>query len=89
MDDKSEEQMFLVAIEQDVETGLEILNKDDTPYDRRMFVKNYYSFIEGFLHFLRYKVIKEASGRLIALTSAEIAVLKEESYSVDGRGAVP
>ena len=84
--DKSEEQAFLAAIEQDVEIALEILNKDDTPYNRRMFVKNYYSFIEGVLHFLRHRVIKEASARSVPLTNAEIAVLKEESYSVDGRG---
>ena len=88
MDDKSEEQAFLIAIEQDVETALEILNKDDTPYNRRMFVRTFYSFIEGTLSFFRSMVLKDASTRPVALTYDEVTLLTEESCFVDDRGNV-
>jgi len=88
MDDQADTTAFIDMIEQDVDTALEILSKDDTPYNRRAFVRNYYSFLEGLLYFMRQEVIKKAMSTPGTLSVAEMAVLKEETYSVAGKGKV-
>src|SRR5208337_337773 len=88
MDELTETRAFIDVIEQDVDTALEILSKDDTPYNRRAFIKNYYSFLEGLLYYMRQEVIKKAMSAPGTLSVAEMAVLKEETYYVSGKGKV-
>jgi hypothetical protein len=79
---------FIQAIEGDVDIAQKCLDDQDSPYNRRAFVKNYYSFLEGLLHFLRTEVIRRVAIEPGRLTEAEIAVLKEETYEVTGSGKI-
>jgi hypothetical protein len=88
MDESVGVKHFLEVIEEDVDTAIEILDKVDTSYNRRVFVRNYYSFIEGMLHFFRHEVIAKANKEDGTLTNAELAVLKEETYTVTGNGRI-
>jgi len=94
---------FLEIIEEDVDKALEILKNDDNPYNRRVFIKQFYSYIEESSYYLRQSVIEgwnskpnHAAEALKAelgfaskpLSEEVIAVLKEESYSVRSNGTV-
>jgi hypothetical protein len=79
---------FIQAIDGDVEIAQKCLKEQDSPYNRRAFVKNYYSFLEGLLHFLRAEVIRTVAIEPGRLTEAKIAVLKEETYEVTGSGKI-
>jgi hypothetical protein len=68
---------FHEVIERDSEIAFENLTKEDSGYNRRVFIKTYYSYLDGLLHSLRQFALEHKS-----LTTAERAILGEESYVV-------
>jgi hypothetical protein len=88
MADSTIDQEFLRVIEEDVETAVAILDKEDTQYNRRIFVKNFYSFIDGIMHFFRQQVLEKAEEAPTSLTPDVLTILREHSYSVTDNGVI-
>ena len=73
------------AASEDPQTAFQGILTDQSQYHRRTFIRAAYTTIEAFTSMLKQSTL--ARGDLNALYSLEeLAVLKEETYSVDGKG---
>ena len=84
----SDTDQFLLysAIIEDVAWCLQNLNKNDTQFWRRAFIRSMFAFVEGMTFRMKKAVLIVHEKMPLNLTEAEIAVLKEVSYSLnDGK----
>ncbi len=83
MSEQEYETKFLNELEQDCEISLKNLEMEDSGYNRRTFIRTYYSYLEGMLSCLRQSVLDGSLPLYTPLTDAEKAILSEESYYVN------
>lgn len=72
---------MLGALHQDFTQALENLNKNDTPYHRRTYVRAAFASMEGLVFHLKQDALRHQDRLIFSL--AEIALLLEESYTLD------
>ncbi len=59
---------------------------DDSPFNRRAFVRTAFAAIEGVVHIIRRDMLTLSQRHPQTFSRAEMAILSEETYHVDGRG---
>ena len=74
------------VIEQDAQRALEAALTGDDPYSRRMAFRAVFAAVEGSVHGLKQVVLAGIESQRHRYTDAEIAMLREEAYSLDDRG---
>lgn len=78
---------ILGAIFEDASTAEELLQTSDTQFNRRAYVRAMFATVEAFVHWLKYRALQEHEGdTLSGLTAADVAMLREEAYSLDSSG---
>lgn len=71
----------------DLDAALAYGRADNTPYAQRALVRAFFALVEGLCYQLRQVTLASLTGSDL-LSPAEIAVLREERYSIDDRGKV-
>jgi len=85
---KSDVEGLLEAVFEDVHRATKLLESEDTPFNRRVFVRTAYSSVEAFVSFLKYRAVEQHAQGGLSCTPAQLALLREESYSLDPSGKV-
>jgi hypothetical protein len=73
------------VLNDDVEQALRYVEADDTQYHRRASVRAMFAAIEGTVYLIKQSALHEPDARF---TAAELALLREEAYTLDSRGQV-
>jgi hypothetical protein len=75
---------FMDLLHQDTDKAWdEQMGDGDTPYKRRTFVRTIFGEVEGVIHAIKQSCLHSP---LSCYSSAELAMLKEETYSVNDKG---
>ena len=61
-----------------VASALEALERDDSPYHRRTYVRTTFAAVEALAAFLRQEALESVKLGSLRLSNGEIAVLREE-----------
>jgi hypothetical protein len=78
---------FAVALSADIEEARKALDDNDSQFLRRGYIRALFAAIEGMTHFLKQYALEEGGRyRGSHYSDAEIAMLKEESYTVNSKG---
>jgi hypothetical protein len=88
MPTKSDVDGLLEAVFDDVHRASKLLDGEDTAFNRRVLVRTIYSSIEAFVSYLKYRAVEQHAQGGLSCSSAQLALLKEESYSLDAAGKV-
>jgi hypothetical protein len=86
MKDKYSEEFFLQALSDDVVQAIRDLDEEDSPCRRRALVRAVFANIEGTVYYLKIRTLRRAKGNFSRFSPAELAMLREETYSVNARG---
>jgi hypothetical protein len=76
----------LLAFLSDAEVSEKELKKDDSQFHRRAFVRSLFAMIEGTIHVIKFVSLHAASIRPKMFSLGEFTLLKEQSYSINGKG---
>jgi hypothetical protein len=74
------------ALLDDMAAAQERLNKDDTQYERRVYVRTLFATIEGIVFAIKQELLEGLAQ--IACSHEEVAILREETYSLNSKGGV-
>lgn len=77
---------FLELIQNDVTLADEELEESDTPSRRRAFIRTVFASIEGMISILQAECLGFSERYEDPYSEAELAILREEAYSIDSRG---
>ena len=73
----------------DIEESLKLAEASgDSPFARRTYVRSFFAAVEGWFNIIATILLLEPILHRVPLTSGEVAVLSDESYEVDEKGAV-
>ena len=78
----------LFAISDDLERAKDELRSNDDSYSRRNYIRVLFASIELAIYLLKRTVLIAASSESGALTFAELAMLREQAFSLDENGKV-
>lgn len=79
----------IIEFAKDVELAENDLDKFDTPYHRRAFVRALFSMIEGSVYLLKQTTLSATVRSHLAFHSAgEYALLAEQSYDLNNKGEI-
>lgn len=77
----------IIEFANDVMIAEESLEKDDTPYNRRNYIRTVFAMIEGSIFLLKQATLSAAiSGNKAVLSIADIAILSEKSFDISNKG---
>src|ERR1051325_8297310 len=71
----------------DVRESLDnFIHNSESPFLRRVYIRSIFAFIEAMVYRMKQAALLRAVGGNPAGTAAEIALLREETYDLDGKG---
>ncbi len=76
------------AMVEDVFICQDKLKAEDNQFWRRMFLRAFFSFVEGHIYQMRQKVLHVNSVRPLSLSLAELVVLEEKEYRLNQKGEI-
>lgn len=79
---------FINLLLSDVTAAHNDLQKEDTQYRRRTYVRTVFAAIEGYVHFLKQSTLSTLDDDREHFSSVEIALLEELRYEVNQNGEV-
>jgi metal-sulfur cluster biosynthetic enzyme len=71
---------------QDVSKALIRMEDEDTQTNRRIFIRSFFAMVEGELYALKQIILKRHESSKSDLSMADVAMLKEETYSLKNSG---
>ena len=77
---------LLPAIESDLGLALETANEAPTPYNLRTAVRAVFAYIDGLIFITKNLVLAGLSHSDQSFSNAELALLREETYSLNSKG---
>ena len=80
-------QALWFSIWDDVGAALRLLRADDSQFGKRTFIRTAFATIEGIVACIKHEILQNAS-TLHHLSPSELAILREEVYSIDNKGKV-
>lgn len=85
-DDQTEESYAFVILGEDVVSASAAVDKDDNQSNRRALVRATVSAVEAMAHLYRSQLLLRIKADPTRYSTAEIALIREESYFLDGSG---
>lgn len=85
---KPDYRLFLMVLWEDVEEALHLLADADTQYNRRILLRVFFSAVEGDTYCLKQHLLDRLKANPALYSSGEVALLREETYNLDGKGEV-
>lgn len=79
---------LLQTLGEDVSAQYQLLLSDDSQMLRRSFIRSFFAYVEGLTHVVKQYAMREAKRHPGDFTIAELAMLQEENYSLNNKGAV-
>jgi hypothetical protein len=70
----------------DVRECTDVIQKQDTQFARRTFVRSVFAFVEGVVFRLKQMALEASSELQVSLSIPEVAVLSEETYELNDKG---
>jgi hypothetical protein len=74
---------FLKALSEDVKLAEKAVHDGDDQFSRRTLVRTFLAMVEGSVFILKQEALRLADTEPTLFTSAEMALLREESYELD------
>jgi hypothetical protein len=86
--EESNTQDFLNLILSDISEADKNLERHDSSFNRRVYIRTLFASIEGSIFFFKSEALKAAEEKPSLYSSGEIAMLREEVYRIDKKGHI-
>lgn len=85
MSDKTDDN-FLHHVFEDVGRATDLLELDDSQFNRRVLVRTIYSTLEAFVHWLKARAVAACRNGTLHCSHTEMGILLEETSGIDAKG---